>query len=260
VTGTVYLVGAGPGDPKLITVRGAEVLGLADVVVFDRLASPALLDLAPTQAERIYVGKEPGRSAMKQEAINELLVRLAAPGRRVVRLKGGDPAVFGRAGEEIEACRAHGIPVRTIPGITAALAAASALTISLTHRRHAQRVQFVTGHDRRGELPSDLDLDALADPRATTCVYMGRETARALSVRLIERGLHPATPVAVVANVSRPDEQAAATTLGEVAEGVSSFPGDGPTLVLIGHALDGRGGSAVAAQAAEPAVAPTLAW
>ena len=146
-------------------------------------------------------------------------MELAGAGQRVVRLKGGDPAVFGRAGEEIEACQEKGVRVRMVPGITAALAAASALTCSLTHRHHAQRVQFVTGHDRNGSLPADLDLKALADPRATTCIYMGRETARILARQLLEQGLEETTPAAAVSSVSRSDETVIRTNLANLAAG-----------------------------------------
>jgi uroporphyrin-III C-methyltransferase/precorrin-2 dehydrogenase/sirohydrochlorin ferrochelatase len=141
-----------------------------------------------------------------------------------------------------------------VPGITAALAAASALTVSLTHRNHAQRVQFVTGHDRHGELPPDLDLDALADPRATTCIYMGRETAQRLAGQLLDRGLSPATPASVISSVSRREEEALATTLGEIASGAALFPVNGPTLVLIGDALglSGREIAALPARLVEP--------
>jgi len=259
--GEVVIVGAGPGDPELLTLKAVRELQAADVILYDRLVSAEVLELARREARRILVGKVGHGESCRQEDISQLMADLAAAGERVVRLKGGDPAVFGRAGEEIEACRARGIAVRMVPGVTAALAAASALTVSLTHRRHAQRVQFVTGHNRHGELPPDLDLDALADPRATTCIYMGREIATRLGAQLVERGLHPATPVAVVSNISRTDEQVAATTLGELAEGAADFPIEGPTLVLIGHALDGSSGAAVRSrsQETEPA-APALAW
>lgn len=249
--GEVVIVGAGPGDPELLTLKAVRELQAADVILFDRLVSPEVLELARREARRILVGKIGHGESCRQEEITRLMADLAAAGERVVRLKGGDPAVFGRAGEEIELCRARGIKVRMVPGVTAALAAASALTVSLTHRRHSQRVQFVTGHNRHGELPPDLDLDALADPRATTCIYMGRETARRLCAQLVGRGLHPATPVAIVSNVSRADERTAATTLGEVAEGAASFPDEGPTLVLIGDALEGSAGAAMRGRESE---------
>ncbi|WP_046868943.1 siroheme synthase CysG [Microvirga massiliensis] len=236
--GEVVVVGAGPGDPELLTLKAVRELQAADVILYDRLVSAEVLELGRREAQRIAVGKQGHGASCRQEDINRLLVDLAGAGQRVVRLKGGDPAIFGRAGEEIEVCRAHGIPVRMVPGITAALAAASALSLSLTHRRHAQRVQFVTGHDRHGELPSELDLDALADPRATTCIYMGRETSRALAGHLIARGMPAATPATIISNVSRKDESAVVTSIGELAAGAAEFPDAGPTLVLIGDALD----------------------
>jgi uroporphyrin-III C-methyltransferase / precorrin-2 dehydrogenase / sirohydrochlorin ferrochelatase len=236
--GEVVIVGAGPGDPELLTLKAVRELQAADVILYDRLVPAPVVELARREARRILVGKEGHGSACRQEDINALLVELALAGERVVRLKGGDPAVFARAGEELEACRAHGVRVRMVPGVTAALAAASALTLSLTHRDHAQRVQFVAGHDRNAELPPDLDLDALADPRATTCVYMGRETAMTLARRLVENGLSAATPAAIVSNLSRPDEDKTLANLGALAAGTVSFPRSGPTLVLIGQALE----------------------
>jgi uroporphyrin-III C-methyltransferase/precorrin-2 dehydrogenase/sirohydrochlorin ferrochelatase len=155
-----------------------------------------------------------------------------------VRLKGGDPAIFGRTGEEAEACRAAGVPLRIVPGVTSASAAAASLGVSLTHRDHAQRVQFVTGHDRHGALPENLDLDALADPRATTVVYMGRRTAAALAAELIRRGLRATTPVIVATHVSRPEEQRTTTTLHGLAGGAGLDVENAPTLVLIGAALE----------------------
>lgn len=260
--GEVVIVGAGPGDPELLTLKAVRELQAADVILYDRLVPAAVLELARREARRVLVGKEGHGESCRQEDIIDLLVDLARAGQRVVRLKGGDPAVFGRAGEEIEACRAHGIRVRMVPGITAALAAASALTVSLTHRNHAQRVQFVTGHDRNGELPSDLDLDALADPRATTCIYMGRETAAALARRLIEHGLAGRTPVTVVSNVSRPDQDETFATLDSLAQDRVRFPEDGPTLVLIGDALDPSRDGLADMAAAAPAYFDTrhLAW
>jgi uroporphyrin-III C-methyltransferase/precorrin-2 dehydrogenase/sirohydrochlorin ferrochelatase len=262
--GEVVIVGAGPGDPELLTLKAVRELQAADVILYDRLVSAGALELGRREARRILVGKEGHGHACRQEDITALLIEFAEAGRRVVRLKGGDPAIFARAGEEIEACRARGIRVRMVPGITAALAAASSLTLSLTHRGHAQRVQFVTGHDRHGRLPQDLDMEALADPRATTCIYMGRDTAQAMSQRLIEHGLHAATPAAIVSNVSRDNEDQIATTLGALADGTARFPGEGPTLVLIGHVLESSMDSLEAPVFLEPPPMPFdtrhLAW
>jgi uroporphyrin-III C-methyltransferase/precorrin-2 dehydrogenase/sirohydrochlorin ferrochelatase len=235
--GEVVLVGAGPGDPELLTLRAMRELQAADVIVYDRLVTPGVLELGRREARRILVGKEGHGAACRQEDISALLVDLALAGERVVRLKGGDPAIFGRLGEEVEACRAAGVPVQVVPGITSASAAAASLALSLTHRDHAQKVQFVTGHDRHGHLPDDLDLDALADPRATTVVYMGRRTATTLASALLKRGLAASTPVIVVTDVSRPQQQHRTTTLDELAA-QDSFEGKAaPTLIMIGAAL-----------------------
>jgi len=236
--GEVVLVGAGPGDPELLTLKAMRELQSADVIVYDRLVTPAVLELARREARRVHVGKEGHGAACRQEDICALLVDLALEGKRVVRLKGGDPAIFGRSGEEAEACQAAGVPLRIVPGITSASAAAASLGVSLTHRDHAQRVQFVTGHDRHGALPADLDVGALADPRATTVVYMGRRTAARLATELMRRGLAPTTPVIVATNVSRADEGSTRTTLQALAGGEGLAVENAPTLVLIGAALD----------------------
>jgi uroporphyrin-III C-methyltransferase/precorrin-2 dehydrogenase/sirohydrochlorin ferrochelatase len=234
--GEVVLVGAGPGDPELMTLKAVRELQAADVILYDRLVPDGVLELGRREAQRIAVGKEGHGPSCRQDDINALLVSLALQGRRVVRLKGGDPGIFGRTGEEVAACRAAGIPVRIVPGITAGTAAAAALGISLTHRDHAQRVQFVTGHSRAGALPPDIDLDALADPRATTVVYMGRRTAGELARKIVARGLPENTPVLVASNLSRPGETVSVTTAADLARG---SPGDdgAPTLVLIGAVL-----------------------
>ncbi len=234
--GTVVIVGAGPGDPELLTLRAMRELQAADVILHDRLVTPQVLELARREARRIAVGKEGHGPACRQEDINALILSLAHKGKRVVRLKGGDPSIFGRAGEEIAACRAAGVPVIMVPGVTAATAAAAALNLSLTHREVSRRVQFVTGHDRDGALPPDLDLSALADPRATTCVYMGRRTAAELARRLIAEGLSPRTPAVALSNVSRQNQEARATSLGALARG-PALP-DAPMILLIGQALD----------------------
>lgn len=250
--GEVVLVGAGPGDPELLTLKAMRELQSADVIVYDRLVTPGVLELGRREARRVHVGKEGHGAACRQEDISALLVDLALEGKRVVRLKGGDPAIFGRSGEEAEACRAAGVPLRIVPGVTSASAAAASLGVSLTHRDHAQRVQFVTGHDRHGALPENLDIAALADPRATTVVYMGRRTAAGLAAELLRRELPAATPVIVATNVSRPDEHRTATTLQALSEGDGLAVENAPTLVLIGAALDA--GHSGAAQRAGPPV------
>lgn len=240
--GSVTLVGAGPGDPDLLTVAAVKALAAADVVLYDHLVGDGILDLAPPQAERICVGKRSGRHSLPQEEINPLIAAQALRGRRVVRLKGGDPMIFGRAGEEIDHLDALGIPVRVIPGITAALGCAASTGLSLTKRGVSRAVTFVTAHGRDGER-FELDWARLADPNGTLAIYMGREQARAVGQGLTGAGLSPDTPVLAVENGCRPDERRFRTTLGVLAaDGVAA--GKGPTLLLIGEALRPRSGAA----------------
>ncbi len=191
--GRVSLVGAGPGDPELLTLKAIRALQSADIILYDDLVSPGVLELARREAKRMMVGKTGYGPSVKQSDINALIVSLAGQGKHVVRLKGGDPGIFGRAGEEIEACRAAGLPVTIVPGISAAQGAAATLGVSLTHRDHARRLQFVTGHARSGELPEDLDWRAMADPAATTVIYMARATLAGFRDRALAAGLDPAT-------------------------------------------------------------------
>ncbi|HEV2564568.1 MAG TPA: siroheme synthase CysG [Microvirga sp.] len=242
--GEVVIVGAGPGDPELLTLKAMRELQAADVIVYDRLVTPAILELARREARRVHVGKEGHGASCRQEDINALIVDLALSGERVVRLKGGDPAVFGRTGEEVAACREAGVPVRIVPGITTASAAAASLNASLTHRDHAQRVQFITAHDRHGDLPESLNRAALADPNATTVVYMGRRTASKLAMRMIESGLPPETPVVALSNVSRADQKSVRTTAGDIARG-ASLPEDGPLIIVIGASVGAPGAVAI---------------
>jgi uroporphyrin-III C-methyltransferase / precorrin-2 dehydrogenase / sirohydrochlorin ferrochelatase len=234
--GQVLIVGAGPGDPELLTLKAMRELQAADVIVYDRLVTPGVLELARREARRIAVGKEGHGPSCRQDDINDVIVNLARDGKRVVRLKGGDPTVFGRATEEVEACRAAGIPVRVVPGVTTAAAAAAALSLSLTHRDIARRVQFVTGHDRHGGLPPDLDITALADPKATTCLYMAGRTVAGLARDLIREGLPASTDAVIMTNVSLKNEHTIRTTLGGLARGFDP-PREGPVIVLIGAAL-----------------------
>ena len=231
------LVGAGPGDPELLTLRAVRALQSADVILIDDLVSPQVLDFARREAKKMMVGKTGHGPACKQSEINDLMIKLARSGKRVVRLKGGDPMIFGRAGEEIAACRAANIPVEVVPGISAAQGAASRLLVSLTHRAQARRVQYVTGHDRDGKLPSDIDWRSLADPAATTIVYMPKKTLRLLGERAIAQGLDPSTPAVAVANATRPDETMIAATVGTIAEKIEASALDGPVLVMIGRVL-----------------------
>ncbi|PVE23979.1 uroporphyrinogen-III C-methyltransferase [Microvirga sp. KLBC 81] len=252
--GEVVIVGAGPGDPELLTLKAMRELQAADVIVYDRLVTSGTLELARREARRIHVGKEGHGASCRQEDINALIVDLALAGQRVVRLKGGDPAIFGRTGEEVAACRDAGVPVRIVPGVTAASAAAASLNGSLTHRDHAQRVQFITAHDRHGNLPESLNIDALADPQATTVVYMGRRTASKLATRLIEHGLPPDTPAAAVSNVSRDNQESVQTTVMDVAQGVS-LPEEGPLIIAIGASVSAR--SEVPLRASRAVITPS---
>jgi uroporphyrin-III C-methyltransferase/precorrin-2 dehydrogenase/sirohydrochlorin ferrochelatase len=235
--GSVVLVGAGPGDPELLTLRAVRALQSADVILIDDLVSPQVLDFARREAKKMMVGKTGHGPACKQSEINELMIKLAKCGKRVVRLKGGDPMIFGRAGEEIAACRAANIPVEVVPGISAAQGAASRLLVSLTHRAQARRVQYVTGHDRDGGLPADIDWRAVADPAATTIVYMPKKTLRELSARAIAQGLDPATPAVAVTNATRPDETIIAGTIADIANKIEADTPEGPLLVMIGRVL-----------------------
>jgi uroporphyrin-III C-methyltransferase / precorrin-2 dehydrogenase / sirohydrochlorin ferrochelatase len=205
--GAVTLVGAGPGDPGLLTLNALRALQDADVILFDDLVSEGVLELARREARRMLVGKRGRQASCRQEDISALMIKLARAGKQVVRLKGGDPGIFGRAGEELAALRAAGIACRMVPGITAALAMAAAFGVSLTHRDHAQAVQFVTGHARDGRLPAHLNWRGLADPRTTTVFYMGAGTVQQIAANLRLHGLSADTPALWVANLSRPDER-----------------------------------------------------
>jgi uroporphyrin-III C-methyltransferase/precorrin-2 dehydrogenase/sirohydrochlorin ferrochelatase len=205
--GRVTLVGAGPGDAELLTLKAVRALQAADVILFDDLVSADVLELARREAKRMLVGKRGGRESCRQEDINAMMVKLAKAGKRVVRLKSGDPMVFGRAGEEIAHLDRENIPVDVIPGITAASAMASRLGLSLTHRDHAQSLQLVTGHSRRGGLPDDVDWARVADSRSTTVFYMGGRTAKLIAEKLVAQGLAPETPAVIMSDVSRATER-----------------------------------------------------
>jgi len=234
--GEVWLVGAGPGDPELLTRKAERLLGAASVVFYDALVGPGVLDLAAPGARLVHVGKRSGRHSRDQKTIDRLIVEAALADERVVRLKGGDPAIFGRATEELDACRAAGVPVRICPGVTAASAAAASLGASLTLRGLARKLTFVTAHARAGEALS-LDWAALADPQATLAVYMGKAAAGEVSSRLIEAGLPGDTPVALVENASRADEATLLTRLDLLGFAAEAALGDGAALLLIGEAL-----------------------
>lgn len=237
--GTVWLVGAGPGDPDLLTRKAERLIAAADMVFYDALVGPGVLDLIPAGTERISVGKRSGRHSKDQGTIDELIVAAALAGRRVVRLKGGDPSVFGRSTEEIAACAAHGIAVHVCPGITAASAAAASGTLSLTLRGLARSLTLVTAH-ARGDEPLDLDWPMLARAETTLAVYMGRAAAAEVARKLIDAGLAPDTPVMVAVNVSLPGERLIHGRLDALAFLVRTIGERDPALLLIGEAMRAR--------------------
>lgn len=234
--GSVWLVGAGPGDPDLLTRKAERLLRAADVVFFDALVGAGVLELARKEARMVPVGKRSGRHSKDQKTIDQLIVEAALAGERVVRLKGGDPSIFGRSSEEIAACSKAGVPVEVCPGITTASAASASLKASLTLRGLARKLIFVTAHARRGE-QLDLDWGALADPQATLAVYMGKAAAQAVSSNLIREGLPAATPVALIENVSLPTEQVIRSRLDMLPILAKSTLGEGPAIILIGEAV-----------------------
>ncbi len=236
--GTVWLVGAGPGDPELLTRKAERLILAASVIFHDALVGPGVLALAESGARLVPVGKRSGRHSKAQDEIDRMIVAAALAGERVVRLKGGDPAIFGRADEELEACRAAGVPVAICPGITAASAAAAGLGRSLTLRGLARRLSFVTAHARAGEA-LDLDWQSLADPRSTLVVYMGKAAAAEVARNLMAQGLAGDTPVIVAGNVSLPAERHVATRLDLLPLAARSL-GDCPALLLIGQAMGCR--------------------
>jgi uroporphyrin-III C-methyltransferase len=232
--GTVILVGAGPGDPELLTLKGARAIAEADVVVYDRLVPADILQLIPERAERINVGKQAGYHPIPQHAINEILIRKARSGKRVVRLKGGDPFIFGRGCEEAAALDHVGIPVEIVPGITAAQGCAAAARVPLTHRGLATGVRYVTGHCKADE-PLDLDWASLADPATTLVVYMGMANIDEIVRRLIEHGLPGDTPALAVCQGTTAREQRAWTQLVKLPVAARAGNFAGPVLFIIGR-------------------------
>ena len=238
-SGSVWLVGAGPGDPELLTRKAERLIRVADAILYDALVGDGILELASPRARRVYVGKRSGRHSKDQASIDKLIVAAAVSGERVVRLKGGDPAIFGRAGEELDACRAAGIPVRVCPGVTAASAAAADLGLSLTLRGLARKLTFVTAHVLGGE-PLALDWPSLADPSATLAIYMGKAAGPELTRGLLQAGLPGDTPVVVVENASLASSSSLRTRLDLLPMATKGGVGDGPTLILVGRALAER--------------------
>ncbi len=234
--GMVWLVGAGPGDPELLTRKAERLIRAASVVFYDALVGPGVLELANPATRLVPVGKRSGRHSKDQASIDRLIVEAALSGERVVRLKGGDPSVFGRASEELEACRAAGVHVSVCPGVTAASAAAASLGTSLTLRGMARKLVFVTAHARAGEV-LDLDWRSLADPDSTLAVYMGKSAAGEVAAQLIAAGLPADTPVALVENASLPEERIFRTRLDLMPLAAKAGLGSGPALLLIGAAM-----------------------
>lgn len=240
MTGFVSFVSSGPGDPELLTLKAADRLKRADAVLYDDLSSGPILSHARPGADLISVGKRAGRVSPRQHHVSRLLVDYAQTGGRIVRLKSGDAGIFGRLEEELSALRAAAIPFEIVPGVPSACAAAAAAAMPLTRRETARRVQFVTGHDTGGKLPGDLDLTALADPTATTVVFMGKRTFPALAEAICAKGLARNTPALLAEAVSHPDQRFTLTTVAQLAERLRAEPGDKPAIILYGPLATGE--------------------
>lgn len=238
MSGFISFVGSGPGDPELLTLKAVDRLNHADAILFDDLSSGPILQHAGPKADLVGVGKRAGRPSPKQDHVSRLLVDYAKTGARVVRLKSGDSGIFGRLEEELTAVRAAGIDYEIIPGIPSACAAAAAAGIPLTRRMTARRVQFVTGHDVTGKLPENLDLTALADPNATTVVFMGKRTFPGLAAVLIEKGLPADTPALIAEAVSTPEQSLSRSTVAELARTLEQGISNNPALILYGPLAD----------------------
>ncbi len=238
MTGFVSFVGSGPGDPDLLTVKAIDRLQRADAVLFDDLSSGPILDHVREGADLVGVGKRAGRSSPKQRHVSRLLVDYAKLAKRVVRLKSGDGGLFGRLEEEITALNEAGIGYEIVPGVPSVCAAAAAAGIPLTRRLTARRVQFVTGHNVDGELPADLNLDALADPSTVTAVFMGKRTFARLVEALVARGLPANTPAILAESISTPDQRITRGTIADIADGLSKSIGSLPAIILFGPLAD----------------------
>jgi uroporphyrin-III C-methyltransferase len=234
--GKVWLIGAGPGDPDLLTVKAARLIAQADALVFDHLVGDGIMDLARADARRIYAGKEASNHTLPQASINRLLVDLAREGLSVIRLKGGDPFIFGRGGEELEALAASGIPYEVVPGVTAAAGCAAYSGFPLTHRDHAQAVTFVTGHLKDGTV--NLDWPALARPGQTVVFYMGIGAAGEICRQMIAHGLAASTPAAAIRNGTLPDQQTLLATLGTLPQRIEESGIKPPALIVVGSVVN----------------------
>jgi len=234
MSGFVSFVGSGPGDPELLTLKAVDRMKRADAILFDDLSSGPILSHARPGADLVGVGKRAGRPSPRQDHVSQLLVDYAATGARVVRLKSGDSGMFGRLEEEITALRAAGVGYEIIPGVPSACAAAAVAGIPLTRRLTARRVQFLTGHDVAGQLPSDLNVAALADPQATTVVFMGKRTFPRLAALLIEHGLAPDTPALLAEAVGTPEQSLHRTTIAGLSDRLATEIGTAPALILYG--------------------------
>ncbi|WP_020593498.1 uroporphyrinogen-III C-methyltransferase [Kiloniella laminariae] len=234
--GPVYLVGAGPGDPELLTVKALRLIQEADVVVYDRLVSDSILELVPSKTRKLYVGKESGHHSLTQDRINEVLLNAAGLYRSVVRLKGGDPYIFGRGGEEALFLKEHGISVEVVPGITSAAASSAATGIPLTHRGLATGVRFVTGHLREDH-KLDLDWDSLAQEDTTLVIYMGLSALAVIARRLIAAGLPAETPALAIENATTPQERKIIAPLNRISRAVRDEKFKPPTLIVIGKVV-----------------------
>ncbi len=235
--GTVWLVGAGPGDPDLLTMKAVRLIQRADIVFYDALVGDGVLALIPPLTDTVSVGKRSGRHSKDQRTIDQLLIDAAAAGKRVVRLKGGDPSIFGRSAEEMTALRRAGYPVHICPGITTACAAAASAGLSLTLRGVARDVRFVTAHSKRGAA-LDIDWASLAGGGSTLAFYMGREAAGEIMRGLMRAGMAGDTPVMIACDVSSPDERRLATRLNLLELATSSFAAEAATLILVGEAIE----------------------
>ncbi|MBD2483005.1 uroporphyrinogen-III C-methyltransferase [Planktothrix sp. FACHB-1365] len=236
--GKVYLVGAGPGDPGLLTIKGKTLLEFADVVIYDALVSPQILDLINPQAEKIHAGKRRGRHSLLQEETTQLLIEKAQTHAVVVRLKGGDPFIFGRGGEEMEDLIQAGIPVEVVPGITSGIAAPAYAGIPLTHRDHSSSVTFVTGHETAGKYRPSVNWEALAKGSETIVIYMGVHNLPYIIQQLTEAGQSPETPVALIRWGTRPDQEELIGTLETIVQKVEETGFEAPAIAVIGSVVN----------------------